>query len=84
MSALAAITHNSPAISLGNSVSIPRIVRNISKLAIPIFAIFAIASIPIVSANSESFWRCIETCQHGNSPVAKTLCSLGCLLLLPF
>jgi len=70
--------------SSGYSVVIPRIINNITKIALPAMAFFAMANVPSVAGGPLSYSACVLGCSTF-APPAMPACFNLCLgfLFLP-
>ncbi len=63
------------------SLSLPRIARNLNKVAIPAIALFAFSFLSSAEAGPASYATCIAVCMSLATPVALPACTVGCLAL---
>jgi len=70
--------------SSGYSMVIPRIIENISKVALPAIALFAMANLQVANAGPISYALCVESCFAATlwCPPLMPACVFGCFPLL--
>ena len=61
------------------SISLPQIVHNTSKVALPAIALFALANIPGVDGGPLAYGICVAWCTALASPVLLPACIIGCI-----